>query len=75
MWLFLLGVAEKIGVNWLLGRFTLSSDRQLGRAETDNKEKTEALDEVQKANDAAIAVKSGSGCRLLDDKLNRDNDK
>jgi hypothetical protein len=71
MWLTIIGDVVMVGVKWALARFTPSVDRQLGRAEVQSQQQSEALKDVQKAQVAAGSVTSSDS--LLNDPANRDN--
>ena len=68
----ILGAILGAGVKWVFSYFMPSKDQKLGQLQVKSQEQGQALNDIKKAEDAVAAVKSGSGCKLLDDPANRD---
>lgn len=59
-------------VKGFMSLFLPSKDQKLGQLQVKSQEQGQALNDIKKAEDAVAAVKSGSGCKLLDDPADRD---
>lgn len=70
--LSIIGAIISAGLKWALSYFMPSKDQKIGQLEVKSQEQGQAFNDIKKAQDAVAAVKSGSGCRLLDDPVNRD---
>ena len=68
----ILGSILGAGLKWALSYFMPSKEEKLGQFETTDKEKTDALDDIKKAQAAVAAVKSGDALSVSDDSANRD---
>lgn len=70
--LSIFGAIISAGLKWALSYFMPSKDEKLGQLEVSDKEKTDALNDIKKAQDAVSAVKSGDSLSVPNDPANRD---
>ncbi len=68
----IIGAILSAAVKGLLAFFLPSKDQKLGQLQATDREKTDALNDIKKAQAAVAAVKSGDALGVSDDPANRD---